>query len=41
MIEELRQNLQTFVASQFFVKIAVGFLSFRKLRNFLAVFLTL
>jgi hypothetical protein len=30
MIEELHQNLQTFVAGQFFVKIAVRFLSLRK-----------
>jgi hypothetical protein len=27
MIEELHQNLQTFVAGQFFVKIAVRFVS--------------
>jgi len=40
MIEELHQNLQTFVAGQFFVKIALRFLSLRKAANFLAVFFT-
>jgi hypothetical protein len=30
MIEELHQNLQTFVPGQFFVKIAVRFLSLRE-----------
>ena len=34
MIEELHQNLQTFVAGQFFVKIAVRFLSLRKAAKF-------
>ena len=30
MIEELQQNLQTFVTGKFFVKITVGFLSLGK-----------
>jgi len=30
MIEELHQNLQTLVAGQFFVKIAIRLLSLRK-----------
>ena len=30
MIEELHQNLQTLVAGQSFIKIAVGLLSLRK-----------
>jgi hypothetical protein len=39
MIEELHQNLQTFVASQFFVKIAIGFLSLREAAKFSRCFL--
>ena len=39
MIEELHQNLQTFVAGQFFVKIAVRFLSLRKAAKFSRCFL--
>jgi hypothetical protein len=35
MIEELHQNLQTLVASQFFVKIAVRFLGLGKTAKFL------
>ena len=37
MIEELHQDLQMFVAGQFFVKIALPFLSLRKAAKFLAV----
>ena len=39
MIEELHQDLQTFVAGQFFVKIAVRFLSLRKAAKFSRCFL--
>jgi len=39
MIEELHQNLQSFVAGQFFVKIAVCFLSLRKTAKFSRCFL--
>jgi len=38
MIEKLYQNLQTFVASQFLVKIAIRFLSFREATKFLCPF---
>jgi len=34
MIEELHQNLQTFVARQFFVKIAVRLLSLGEITKF-------
>jgi hypothetical protein len=34
MIEELHQNLQTFVARQFFVKIAVRLLSLGEIAKF-------
>ncbi len=39
MIEELHQDLQTFVAGQFFVKIALPFLSLRKAAKFSRCFL--
>jgi len=39
MIEELHQNLQTFVASQMLVKIAIRFLSFREATKFSRCFL--
>jgi hypothetical protein len=39
MIEELHQNLQTLVASQFFVKIAIRFFSFREAAEFSRCFL--
>jgi hypothetical protein len=39
MIEELHQNLQTFVARQFFVKIAIRFLRIRKATEFSHCFL--
>jgi len=39
MIEELHQDLQTFVVGQFFVKIAVRFLSLRKAAKFSRCFL--
>jgi hypothetical protein len=39
MIEELHQNLQTFVASQSFVKIAIRFLSLREAAEFSRCFL--
>jgi hypothetical protein len=39
MIEELHQNLQTFVAAQFFVKIAIRFLSLREIAEFSRCFL--
>lgn len=39
MIEEIHQNLQTFVAGEFFVKIAVRFLSLRKAVKFSRCFL--
>jgi hypothetical protein len=39
MIEELHRNLQTFVAGQFFVEIAVPFLSLRKAAKFSRCFL--
>jgi hypothetical protein len=35
MIEELHQNLQTFVPSQPFVKIAISFFSFGEAMKFL------
>jgi len=39
MIEEFYQNFQTFVAGQFFVKIAVRFVSLRKAAEFSRCFL--
>ncbi len=39
MIEELHQDLQTFIAGQFFVKIALPFLSLRKAAKFSRCFL--
>jgi len=39
MIEELYQNLKTFVAGEFFVKFAVRFLSLRKAMKFSRCFL--
>jgi hypothetical protein len=39
MIEELHQNLQTFVAGPFFVKIAVRFVSLGKAAKFSPRFL--
>jgi len=39
MIEELHQNLQTFVASQILVKIAIRFVGFREATKFSRCFL--
>lgn len=38
MVEEFYQNLQTFVAGEFFVKIAVGLLSLSEAAKFLCPF---
>jgi hypothetical protein len=40
MIEELHENLQTFVARQLFVKIAVRFFSLREAAKFFRSFFT-